>query len=450
MKLLDFKQLGRLDKQILIYVLGICIVGLATVFSTTYFPNRNPSELFFNQIAFYLAGFVAMISVTLLNYKALLSFRNQFIIFILNIGLLILVLAIGDTVFDAKRWINLGSFSLQPSEIAKVVLVLNIAYIFSKFFKKKEKSSKTIAGMIVLILVVIIPVGLTLMQNSLGNAVLLSLIAAILFYYRFGINIFFLRFILFILLGVLSVSGLFQISSFNIEILQSNLNFDALFFLIILIISIVSMRLFQIKHIAQYIIFCIFGLFIGIISFPLLNYFYNNNLQQYQRNRIENFINPKQDSAEFWNKEQSMIACGSGGIFGKGFLQGTQSSYGFLPFSHTDFAYCGFVEQFGFFGSSILLALYALLFIRILYIADRTEEMFGKVISNGMLFVILLNMFQHIGMNLGVLPITGVPLPLVSYGGSSILTVFIALGFVQSVNANKTNKMPKVRVIERI
>lgn len=450
MRILDFKQLSRLDNQILTYVLGICIIGLATVFSTTYFPKRFPSQLFFNQIAFYFIGFIAMIGITLLNYKALLSFRNQFIIFILNIILLVLVLVIGDTIFDAKRWINLGSFSLQPSEISKVVLVLNIAYIFSKFFNKNEKKTNTLMGVLLLCIVICIPIGLTLIQNSLGNAVLLGLIAAILFYYRFGINIFFLRFILFISLGVLSVSDLFKLSNLNIEILQSNLNFDVLFFLIILVISIISMRLFKIKNITQYIFWCILALFIGIMSFPFLKYVYNNNLLQYQRNRIENFINPKQDSAEFWNKEQSMIACGSGEIFGKGFLRGTQSSYGFLPFAHTDFAYCGFVEQFGFLGSSILLTLYALLFIRILYIAERTEEMFGKVISNGMLFVILLNMFQHIGMNLGILPITGVPLPLVSYGGSAILTVFIALGFVQSVNANKTNKMPKVRVIERI
>lgn len=472
MKLFDFKQIKNFDFQILFYAFLLCIIGSATVFSTTYFPKREASELFFNQITFYLAGFAIMSLITLVNYKALLSARNQILLFILNIGLLIAVLVIGETVYDAKRWINLGSFSLQPSEIAKIILVLNLAFIFSKFFqvikdqrdKKFEFSKNSFINFLqvnflkfyrfgkkyklfdfaILTIVVFLPIALIMLQNSLGNSLLMASIAGLMTYYRFGINKFFIALILGFILGTLSSLGLINILPVQFDLLGSFVRID---FAIILI----SFAIFYFANKLSYKFLILFtGLIIGVIFIPTISNIYNFQLQPYQKSRIENFINPKEDSAEYWNRTQSMIACGSGGMVGKGFLEGTQSNYKLLPFAFTDFAYCAYVEQFGFAGSAILILIYALLFLRILRISERTEELFGKLIANGMIFVILLNMIQHMGMNLGILPITGVPLPLISYGGSAILTVFIALGFVQSINANKTNKVPEVEVIDRI
>lgn len=475
MNLFDFKQIRNFDFQILFYAFLLCIIGSATIFSTTYFPKREPSELFFNQIAFYLAGFVVMSLITLVNYKALLSARNQIILFIINIGLLLAVLAIGETVYDAKRWINLGSFSLQPSEIAKIILVLNLAFVFSKFFQVikhrksiKEKiieySKNNFVRLIqinfvkfykfgkayklfdfgVLALVVFLPIGLIMLQNSLGNSLLIAFIAGLMTYYRFGINKFFISIILGSILGILSSLGWSSILVIQFDFLGSFVEID-------LAIILISITIFYIANKLGYkFLILFFGLVIGVFFLPTISNVYNFQLQPYQKSRIENFINPKEDSAEYWNRNQSMIACGSGGMIGKGFLEGTQSNYKLLPFAFTDFAYCAYVEQFGFVGSVILILIYALLFLRILRISERTEELFGKLIANGMIFVILLNMVQHMGMNLGILPITGVPLPLISYGGSAILTVFIALGFVQSINANKTNKVPVVEVIDRL
>ncbi|GAB4285586.1 MAG: hypothetical protein Kow0081_3480 [Candidatus Dojkabacteria bacterium] len=186
---------------------------------------------------------------------------------------------------------------------------------------------------------------------------------------------------------------------------------------------------------------------VALFSVNILQIGYNN-LQPYQQNRISSFLHPEKDPNASWNLEQSKIACGSGRITGKGFLNGTQTNYRFLPFSFTDFAYCSYAEQFGLIGNVILLTLYGTLVITILNWTDRVKDKFGKFLLYGAVIMLFLNIVQHIGMNIGLLPITGVPLPLISYGGSAIIVSFIALGIAMSVHNSdemERTKIEKVR-----
>ncbi|MBE2280774.1 MAG: FtsW/RodA/SpoVE family cell cycle protein [Ignavibacteriaceae bacterium] len=178
---------------------------------------------------------------------------------------------------------------------------------------------------------------------------------------------------------------------------------------------------------------------------PLAHYFYNNVLESYQKQRIETFLGTNNSEElyqnEDFNRQMSILAVGSGRVFGKGFLNGNIVNSRLLPFAYTDFAFAGFSEQFGFAGSMLIIALYFLLFIHIFRVYYRTKNTFYKLLCIGTIALIFFNSAQHIAMNLGLTPITGVPLPLISYGGSSILATFIALGIINSIDTVKDSEV---------
>ncbi|MBR8700783.1 Peptidoglycan glycosyltransferase MrdB [Fusobacterium sp. DD29] len=170
---------------------------------------------------------------------------------------------------------------------------------------------------------------------------------------------------------------------------------------------------------------------VGAISAPLSFFFL---LKDYQRTRILTFLNPESDPLKSgWNVTQSMIAIGSGGLYGKGFLNSTQSKLRFLPEAHTDFIASVFLEERGFVGGVLLFVLYFLLIMQILYIADTTEDKYGKLICYGIAAIFFFHFVINVGMTMGIMPVTGKPLLLMSYGGTSLLLSFIMLGIVQSV-----------------
>jgi rod shape determining protein RodA len=184
-------------------------------------------------------------------------------------------------------------------------------------------------------------------------------------------------------------------------------------------------------------ILIILALFSGI--FFSIIFTWNNVVTNYQKNRVDTFLQgPESDPrGAGYQVIQSKIAIGSGMLTGRGFLQGSQSTLNILTQGFTDFVFATFAEQFGFVGSTLLLILYLILILRIIKIAVESYNLFGKFLSLGVCLILMLHVFINIGMNLGKLPVTGIPLPLMSYGGSSILMVMIALGLVQSVNSSK-------------
>jgi len=439
------------DITVFAVVLLLMLVGSLTVFSTTFFPEREVSDLFFKQVLFYGVGFSALIVFSFLNYSYFLKGAVQLGVFLATVGLLVLVLMIGVEIYGAKRWIDFAGVTIQASEFSKLAIILCTSYLLHQYKnyyrvgKKKfylsilnwifSKRSLYLLGLIGLISTIFI---LIFLQNSLGNSLInLFIFGSIIFF-----NIEFRdRFKYYFLIGILSIllgSGIIVLS--NNFLVIYNIKIDIV--LIVLLLFFCAFLLFRFKINIILLIASVSLLFLP----SFLSFAYENILADYQRGRIETYLNPDEDS-EFgssWNREQALIAIGSAGALGKGLLQGTQTNYQYLPFSYTDFAYAAIVEQFGFIGSVIIFSLFIVLFWRLSIIIKSSNSAFGKNIAIGVTFMIFFNFFQHIGMNLGVLPITGVPLPLISYGGSSIIVTLIGIGLCLSIY--KFGELERARV----
>lgn len=439
------KILNQTSISMVTLILTIVIFGSMMIFSSTFFPTKTPSQLFYNQIIFYILGFIIFFLISFIDYRLLKSKLIITLVLIITFILLIAVLFIGENIYGAQRWIDLGFFSIQPSELAKISLIIILGYIFNtKISNKKNQTDRNISAGIYskifnkltlpyifsFILILSFSI-LILAQRSLGNTLLIILIY---------------------------ISILFSQLKFNKKILIIFLNFifGLLCFLIlqnynensiILLLVILGINIFLLKKITINKIFPTILLIFGFISLPFIQLIYNSILADYQKQRIETFLNPDSELSKTldYNRSQSITAIGSGRFSGNGFLQGTLTSLNLLPFAYTDFVFASFSEQFGFIGSIFLIIIYSLLIVKIFKIYSESQDNFAKVISFGVIMMISLNTIQHIGMNIGLLPISGIPLPLMSYGGSSILTIFLGLGLVHSINIR--NRLMRENVI---
>lgn len=457
-------NLKRIDITLFLTALILSVIGGLTVFSTTYYPDLSFSRAFQNQILFYLVGFFIFFALSTLNYSKL---ENRFVIFgifVVTVLLLIAVLLFGDYAFDAKRWINIGAFTLQPSELTKISIILiasfgftykqkiNFEQVFNiyevkskdyiknlKKFVKSEQFLKFAFGFVSLIFFCV----LILLQKSLGNTILLVLIYFSILFYIIELNLKFFGYLAIALVsfnlsfGIIDLSYVYYALNFSLNVNGLDLG--------VIILSIASIVLI-VRYLKLNILISGGLVVLFILSQFIISFGYNEILEPYQRKRIETFLNPDSSIqlSDDYNRRQAIIAIGSGQIFGRGFLNGNLVRLQLLPFAFTDFAFAGFTEQFGLVGAIVLLALYTFLIFRIMDIGYRAKDGFGKLIAYGVASMIFLNTAQHIGMNLGLLPITGVPLPLISYGGSAVLTIFIGLGLVQSVAIKSEDDVEEV------
>ena len=267
-------------------------------------------------------------------------------------------------------------------------------------------------------------IALIFIQNSLGNTILISLtcITIVLASHRIGLKK--------LLAASIFFTGLITILFALNPVIPI---FSIIFTFLILKIPLKTLG-----------ISLLFGLGTGIF----LQFGFENIVTDYQRDRIVSFINPQDNSLSInWNRNQAITAIGSGELFGEGLLQGEIVKNNLLPYASTDFAFAAFAEQLGFTGVCVLIFIYLCLLGFLFYFKSKTTNKSEQIILIGIAGIIFFNMFQHIAMNLGITPITGVPLPLVSYGGSSVITYFIALGFAHSIYINSCFKE---RVFEKI
>jgi rod shape determining protein RodA len=319
------------------------------------------------QIATFIAFFIIALVVALINIKVIYHIAYPF--FIVNIILLILVYKFGYSAMGATRWINLFGLRIQPSELAKISIILFLArYLHDLKLHKRI----TIRQTIIPIMLCLIPSALIIKQPDLGTAIICIAILGCIFF----------------------VAGL------------------------------------KIRYFIM--------LFVAICAaFPFFWY----QLHEYQKKRILIFLNPENDLlGAGYNIHQSKIAIGSGGIWGKGFLAGTQSHLNFLPEFQTDFAFALLCEEFGFIGVIILLTLYFLLISRYVVVSANCSHVFGKVLVAGSASMIFLHCFINIAMVMGLLPVVGVPLPFISYGGTMMAVLLIGLGLVLNVHIHSNKK----------
>jgi rod shape determining protein RodA len=270
------------------------------------------------------------------------------------------------------------------------------------------------------------------LQPSLGNALILLVIWTISIIMAAPIST---KTAMAFLLGVITTLSYFQLSIFSYIAEASFLN--ELFWKIFTLAALAAIfiTLYFLFKFNKYLLVCVFAAIIAIA--PVTELGWNNILKDYHRERIESFTQGFSNDPQGTNYQirQSIIAIGAGQLRGRGYLQGTQSTLKTLPFAHTDFIFAALAEQFGFIGVATLFIIYGILIARILFISIKTKNKFGKILVIGVLSIVIVNILVNTAMNLGLAPVTGVPLPLISYGGSSVIVIMISLGLVQTVNS---------------
>lgn len=356
----DFKWLKWVP---LILEILLLVIGLVNLSSATAVEDKSLG-LWKNQMISMGLGIVITLFLMFPHYTFLT--RLAYPIYVGNIGLLLAVLAFGRASLGAKRWISFGGFSLQPSELMKLSMVIFLA----KFFEHRNTTpGLKLKELILPSVFVMVPVGLIMIQPDLGTAMIILLV--------YGSMLLFLK-----------------------------INAKTLITLIVT----------------------------ASIALPLV---YNYGLKQYQRQRIITFLDPMSDpKGHGYNSIQSMIAVGSGELMGKGYKKGTQSHLNFLPEHHTDFIFSVFSEEWGFMGCSVLLLLYTLFIMSGLSVAFQSNDKFATLLAFGITSIFFWHVFINMGMVMGMLPIVGVPLPYMSYGGSTLMTTMAGVAILVNI-ANK-------------
>ncbi len=442
----------------------LMILGLLVIFSTTY--NSTSTEgSFEKQLVFIIVGFILYFVILSIDFSWFSNPSVVRIIYIIMLLLLIYVKFFGKTIANTNRWIDIGFFSLQPSEFAKIVIILVTAAMFAnpeampylqslKQLKDKGKSSliKNIYGVSNKLKIdryqlaylkllgknsiAVIPlILLTLIQPSLGNAIISLFVWLITILILFPNQKKLFRLLLFAATTLIIFFQIFSVERVNSDLLIV-INTDINWLIVIAIAMAMGIMAYYTKvkflHLMFIATLSIFALG-GIIAS------WNYVITPYQKTRIDTFVaGPESDpTGTGYQVIQSKIAIGSGMLMGRGFLEGPQSSLNVLTQASTDFVFAAFAEQFGFFGTVIVLGLYAILISRVISAGVVAAGNFAKFVALGVAILLLLHVFINIGMNLGKLPVTGITLPLMSYGGSSVSMIMISLGLVQSINTSR-------------
>jgi len=362
---IDRRLISHFDWTLLLLVLAFVGVGVATIYSANFDLDTGlAGTLPARQVTWFGFGLIAMFVALGFDYHYIDRLAYPF--YGVMVLLLVLVMVVGHSGGGSQRWINLVFFRLQPSEPAKLAVVL----VMAKYFQSDEPArGYYLRDLWVPFLIVAPLVVLTLVQPDLGTAIILGIV-----------------FISMILMGGL------RFRSFA----------------------------------------CLVGA--GLAFLPIAWHF----LKSYQRNRILTFLDPDRDPlGAGYHVIQSQIAIGSGRLFGKGYLHGTQNRLDFLPAQHTDFIFAVFSEEWGFVGCAVLLLLFFIMIAYCLGLVQRAKDRFGALLVFGMVAIVFWHVFINVAMVAGLMPVVGVPLPLVSYGGSALATMMFAIGVIMNVSMRR-------------
>ena len=400
---------------ILIYV-ALCAIGFVNIYASIFNPDTstvfNFESNYGKQLIFIISGLILGFSILLMDAKFFSVFSP--IVYGITIFLLIVVLVIGRKVAGNQAWIPLGSFRLQPSEFAKFGTALLLArYISSSTPKLRDIKSIFFAA-----LIIGLPLFFIMMQPDTGSAlVFLSFMFPL---YREGLSGYFLL----IFLGMIVLF----IADFLLP----------LYVIIPAILIIGAIFVYQNKR-KQKIIFSIaITVVVAIAYLFLVKLAYTKVLEPHQRTRIEIMLGLKTDpKGAGYNVIQSKIAIGSGQSIGRGFLQGTQTKYGYVPEQSTDFIFSTIGEEWGFAGCSVVIGLYLFLLLRVINLAERQRSTFSRVYGYCVASIIFFHVFINIGMTVGIIPVIGIPLPFISYGGSSLWSFTVLLFIFLKLDSNR-------------
>lgn len=417
-------------------------------------------------------GAAIFIAVLMINTDSKFFVTFAFPIYIALILVLLSVLVIGSEIKGAKSWIQLGNFSIQPSEFMKMGTSLALArYISSYDFKMHDyKSLMTLGG------ILLIPVGLIFLQNDTGSAIVFGVFILVL--YREGLNglvlffsflialVFILTMILdpFITILILSVAALIinyllkkklqrtligggvLFGIFGLLWLLNNIfggSISPIFFILVAAILTSAMFFTWAIMLHKRSLAILIGIYLGSVLFSVsVDYVFHNIMEQHQRDRINELLGIQSDVlGTGYNVNQSKIAIGSGGFFGKGFLQGTQTKFDFVPEQSTDFIFCTVGEEWGFIGTTAVISLFMALLMRIIFLAERNRSRFSRVYGYCVACIMFFHFSVNIGMTIGLAPVVGIPLPFFSYGGSSLWSFTLLLFIFVRLDASRFEQL---------
>lgn len=406
----------NIDWIIIFIYLTLCVIGWFNIHAAVYDP-LHPSIVDMNtnygkQLIFIITAIILGAVILLLDSKFFNAFSPIF--YGVTIILLIVVLFVGRNVGGNQAWIPIGSFRLQPSEFAKFSTCLLLAkYLSTTNLKLQDFQTLAISG-----LILIIPMGLIMLQPDTGSALTFTSIVFVL--YREGLS------------GYTLVIGALFIALFVLSLLFSP------YLIIAILIIIAALLIYLNKKNRSFITAIAIGTAMSVVFIFFVDFAYTNILQSHQRNRIDVILGKINDPrGQGYNLNQSKIAIGSGGLLGKGYLQGTQTKYDFVPEQSTDFIFCTVGEEWGFAGSFVVIGLYVFLLIRIINLAERQRSSFTRIYGYGVASILFFHFFINIGMTIGLVPVIGIPLPFISYGGSSLWSFTILLFILLKLDSNR-------------
>jgi len=381
----DFRLLRRLNWVMTLAVLLLVAIGVLFVYSACFVSPEQPVRtLYRRQIMWAFAGLFCYVGFAAYDYHKL--GKLSWLLYSAGILLLVLVLFMGTSIYGAKRWLMVFNIGIQPSELAKLTTLIAVA----TFMSRPTVSMEQPRAMATVTALALLPMALVVIEPDLGTTmVYLPMVALCMFAGGLPLRLVGTVAALFAVVLALLLSALFLPEKLDLNE-QTQERFQRM-----------------------------------------------TGLSDYQKNRIVGFFQPDKDPLGVgWNKRQSEIAVGSGGPWGKGFTKGTQNILGFLPRSvaPTDFIYSVIAEEMGFFGSSVVLFLFGVILVSGLRTAIACRDMMGRILCVGVVAMLFAHVFVNIAMTIGLMPITGLPLPLLSYGGSFMLVTMSALGIIQSVH----------------
>jgi len=430
-------EVYRIDYLLVVTVTILVFIGILMIYSSGFDPiDKVNSGLYKKQIVWFIISFILMIAVSFVNYKVLGEYSLHIYLFILV--LLILTTIFGTPIRNTRAWINFGYFSIQPSEFMKLALVIIVA----KYLEIRERDIKNLRELFIPSILTIVPVLVIIMQPDFGTAfVLIPILFTMLFVGGADVSH---------LIAIISIATIALVVPIILTYREwvgaesSNIILD--FFQDVDLLLIVSGVLFAIA-IATYALHFFFikkvyrKLYIPSIVLSLGLFFsilIQNLLKEYQKKRILVFLNPDLDPhGSGYNVIQSKIAIGSGGFFGKGFLKGSQSQLGFLPEKSSDFIFSVVAEEWGFIGALIVIAFLSIIVLRGIQIALESKDKFGALLASGIVALFFFHIFINIGMGVGIMPVTGLPLVFVSYGGSNLALSMISIGILINIRMKK-------------
>lgn len=430
------RQIFSFDFSLFLLMVLLVSIGILALYSAGY--NKPAYRyLYLKQFLWFGIGLVIVLFLFSVNIKSINAYST--IIYFSVLFLLILTLIFGKTVRGTKGWISIGPLNFQFSEIAKISTILALAKYLEYHFKELDK----LKDLIIPFLIGLTPVFLILLQPDLGSTLPFFPILIIMLFLS-GADV--KNIIYLLIIGIFSISVPLIISYYefkgetinkfwiNILFSSNSVLYTAIVFLFVWSVIKIVYKFYP-KYVLLNRVSTVIIIFVASLIFSFL---LTHSLKPYQKKRLLVFIDPKIDPyGTGYNIVQSKITIGSGKLFGKGFLKGSQTQLGFLPEQTTDFIVSVIGEEFGWIGMSVVLILYFLFILQGLKITYTARDVYSALVAAGITTMFAFSVFINIGMTLGIMPVTGVPVPFISYGGSSLITSMIATALLINIKSQR-------------